>query len=230
MENVEPAEKAKGREAVVRRVLVVDDHPIVREGLSQLIETAADLTVCGTASEAEKVLGRVEELQPDMVLLDITLRGGSGLDVCRELSHVYPSIPVLILSMHNEDVYAERALRVGAKGYQMKDASPGKLLDAIRRILSGQVHLSEAIHSKVARRLRMTGKKNVASEQDRLTDRELEIFEMIGQGLPTRRIADDLSLSMKTVETHRANIKRKLQLADANELVHRAVFYMANSG
>ena len=210
-----------------RRVLLVDDHPIVRHGLGLLIEQEADLTICGETDCAAQALDCIDEVSPNIVLVDISLRGSNGLELTKSLKETHPKIPVLVLSMHDENLYAERALRSGARGYVMKQESAGTVLDAIRTILDGGVYLSDSLSSVMLREFVDGGtadseKFGVAS----LSDRELEVFELIGRGNSTRKIADRLQLSIKTIETHRAHVKQKLKLDNATELVHRAFHWI----
>ncbi len=212
------------------RVMLVDDHPIVRHGLSLLIDQESDLEFCGEASTAVETLERLKVTLPDIVLVDISLPGSSGIDLTKAIRETYPNLPVLVLSMHDEALYAERALRAGARGYVMKQENAETVLGAIRRVLAGDVYLS----AKLASRILQDVVSGHHSEPDRfgidmLSDREIEIFELIGRGLSTRKVADRLNLSVKTIETHRAHIKQKLNLANSAELVHRA-FHWVEAG
>jgi len=206
-----------------RRILLVDDHPVMREGIARWIEREPGLEVCGEASNAAEGLQAVERLEPDLVVTDISLNSRSGLELIKDIRVLKPSLPVLVLSMHDEEVYAERAMRAGAQGYIMKEAGGESLLQAVRQVLAGQVYFS----SKVAARLLavMTGGKEGDSNSPfgKLTDREFEIFHLVGNGKSTREIARQLSISPKTVDAHRGNIKKKLGLASANELFRHAV-------
>jgi DNA-binding NarL/FixJ family response regulator len=210
-----------------RRVLLVDDHPIVRHGLGLLIEQEDDLTICGETESAVETLDCIDEVSPDIVLVDISLRGSNGLELTKALKEAHPEVPVLVLSMHDESLYAERALRSGARGYVMKQESADTVLDAIRTVLSGGIYLSDSLSSVMLREFvdggRADGEKfGIAS----LSDRELEVFELIGRGHSTRKIADRLQLSIKTIETHRAHVKQKLKLDNATALVHRAFHWI----
>lgn len=221
----------KNQAAPKRRVLLVDDHPIVRHGLGLLIDQEADLVVCGEADSAVETLDKIAEMAPDIAVVDISLRGSSGLELSKALKEQFPSIPVLILSMHDESLFAERALRSGARGYIMKQEPADTVLRAVRKVLDGGVYLSENISSKMLREFvdgaqPETEKYGVVS----LSDRELEVFELIGRGQSTRKIADRLSLSVKTIETHRAHVKQKLKLDNASELVHRAFHWVESGG
>jgi DNA-binding NarL/FixJ family response regulator len=212
------------------RVLLVDDHPIVRQGLALLIDRERDLSVCGEADGAHTGLRAVETLRPDIVVLDISLSGPDGLDVLKEIRMKSGSLPVLILSMHDEAIYAERALRAGANGYIMKQEATEKVLVAIRRILQGDVYLSERLTSTMLQQFVHGNAVTKSSPILSLTDRELEIFRLIGEGHSTRKIAEELHLSVKTIESHQAHIKEKLALRNARELVQHAVEWTVNLG
>jgi DNA-binding NarL/FixJ family response regulator len=205
-----------------RRILIVDDHPIVRQGLALLINREADLAVCGDAEEACSALRRIEELKPDLVVVDISLNGPDGLDLLKSIRARDTHLPVLILSMMDELLYAERALRAGANGYIMKQQATEQVLVAIRRILDGEVYVSERIANKMLH-LFVGGSQERSSLVADLTDRELEVFRLIGEGHGTRQIADELHLSIKTVESYQAHIKDKLSLKNGRELVQRAI-------
>lgn len=207
-----------------RRVLIVDDHPIVCEGLRGLIAAEPDLEVAGEASEAAGALQALRDLRPDVIVVDISLQGTDGLELTKAVRAERPDVPILIMSMHDEALYAERSLRAGASGYIMKQAVAEHVVGALRLVLEGEIYLSEDMHrlqpiQAAERRAGGRPQSGVAS----LTDRELEVFRLIGHGQSTRRIADDLHLSVKTVETHRSHIKTKLRVETAPELVRRAV-------
>ena len=206
-----------------RKVMIVDDHPILREGLAQLINEQGDLSVCGQFEDSASAFDALESLQPELALVDISLKGSSGVELLKNLKAKYPEIRVLILSMHDESLYAERVLRAGASGYIMKQEATEKVLGAIRKVLAGEIYLSEKMNAKLMHQL-ITGRNHGnGSIMERLSDRELEVFGLIGQGRGTREIAEQLNLSVKTVESHRAHIKEKLDLKTATELVHRAI-------
>jgi len=213
-----------------RRVMLVDDHPIVRHGMAMLINEEDDLMVCGESSSASDTLSQIELCQPEIAVVDVSLQGASGIDLTKSIKEQYPGLPVLILSMHEESLYAERALRAGARGFVMKQEAAETVLRAIRTVIKGDVYLSERLSSQVLRSL-VDGPSSEPDHfgVDRLSDRELEVFELIGRGYATRRIADALHLSVKTIETHRAHIKQKLKLINATELVHRA-FHWTEAG
>jgi DNA-binding NarL/FixJ family response regulator len=210
------------------RVLLVDDHPIVRQGLGLLIDREADLSVCGEADGAHSAFHAIETLRPDIVLLDISLNGPDGLEVLKELRMKSGSLPVLILSMHDESIYAERAMRAGANGYIMKQEATEKVLIAIRRILQGDVYLSDRLTTTMLQQYVRGGAHTKSSPLLNLTDRELEVFRLIGEGHGTRQIADELHLSVKTIESYQAHIKEKLALRNARELVQHAIEWTVN--
>jgi DNA-binding NarL/FixJ family response regulator len=206
-----------------KRVLVVDDHPIIRQGLALMINRELDLMVCGEAGDANAAIQAVTTARPDILVVDISLNGPDGLDLLKDLRMRYPDLPVLILSMHDESIYAERALRAGAQGYIMKQEATEKVLVALRRILSHEIYISERIANRMLQRyIGSRGATRPASVAD-LTDRELEVFRLIGEGHSTRRIAEELHISVKTVESYQAHIKEKLSLRSARELVQHAI-------
>lgn len=206
-----------------RSIFIVDDHPIVREGLALLINREPDLAVCGDAREASSVLDRIDELRPDLVVVDISLHGPDGLDLLKTVRLHHPNLPVLILSMLDELLYAERALLAGANGYIMKQEATDRVLTAIRRILAGEIYLSDRMAGRMLHRFAGGDHAKADFPIGDLTDRELEVFRLIGAGHGTRQIADELHLSVKTVESYQAHIKEKLSLKNARELVQRAV-------
>jgi DNA-binding NarL/FixJ family response regulator len=205
------------------RVLIIDDHPIVRQGITQLINQQKDLTVCGEAGDVRNALDSIEKCKPDIVILDLSLNGASGIELLKDIKIRYPRTPILILSMHDEGIYAPRALRAGASGYIMKQEGPEKVVAGIRKILNGEVYLSEKLGAKLLSQMAGGRSTIAASPVEQLSDRELEIFTLIGQGYATRAISEKLHLSVKTIESHRAHIKEKLNLKNASELVHHAI-------
>ncbi len=214
-----------------RRVLLVDDHPIVRHGLGLLIDQEADLMVCGETSSAVETLDNFETMEPDIAVVDISLQGSSGLELTKALKEIRPSLPILVLSMHDESLYAERALRSGARGYVMKQESAETVLKAIRKVLDGGVYLSERLSSQILREfVDGTDAQVEKFGIETLSDRELEVFELIGRGHSTRDVASRLGLSVKTIETHRAHVKQKLKIDTATELVHRAFHWVETGG
>ena len=204
-------------------VLIVDDHPIVRQGLAQLIDQETDLQVCGQAEDAHEAMQAIRTLHPDMVIVDISLKNTSGMELIKDLKVQHPELPVLTLSMHDEAVYGERALRAGAKGYIMKQEATEKVVTAIRRVLAGEVYVSDGMAAQMVSKIVGGGTKKAGSPVDRLSDRELEVFRLIGEGFSTREMAEKLHLSIKTIETYRAHIKDKLGFQDANELLRSAI-------
>jgi DNA-binding NarL/FixJ family response regulator len=210
------------------KVLLVDDHPVVRQGLALLIDREADLLVCGEAEGAHTAFHAIETLKPDIVVLDISLSGPDGLDVLKEIRMKTGELPVLILSMHDETIYAERAMRAGANGYIMKQEATEKVLIAIRRILQGDVYLSDRLTNTMLQQFVRGSAPSKTSPLVSLTDRELEVFRLIGEGHGTRRIADELHLSVKTIESYQAHIKEKLALRNARELVQHAIEWTVN--
>jgi len=205
-------------------ILIVDDHPLVRNGLARTVGQESDLSVCGLAESAEEALIAIKQHKPDLIIVDISLKGSSGLDLVREIKRLYPDLPTLVLSMHAEEFYAERALHAGARGYITKESPIENLLDAIRRVLNLGVYVSDAMAGKMLSRM-STGAKGDAGgfTEDVLTDREMEVLECLGGGMTTRDIAEKWGRSIRTVETHCANIKRKLNLDSARELLQRAI-------
>ncbi|HEY3862476.1 MAG TPA: response regulator transcription factor [Verrucomicrobiae bacterium] len=213
---------ASGKKDPVR-VLVVDDHPLMRKGVSQLIDQERDLMVVGEAEDAHKAITAVESAKPDVALIDISLNGTSGIELLKNLKVRFPKLKMLVLSMHDESVYAHRALRAGACGYIMKQEGTEKVLTALRKVIRGEIYLSERLGSRMLHTLVNGRSSMAASPVEELSDRELEVFNLIGQGHGTRPIAERLHLSVKTIESHRAHIKEKLNLTNATELVHHAI-------
>ena len=206
------------------RVLIVDDHPAVREALASRIGRQRDLEVCGEAADMTEALRLVADTQPDLAVVDISLKTGNGIDLIKRIKDRSDRVRMLVWSMHSESLYAERALRAGALGYVNKDQATDKIIEAIRRVLEGKVYLSDAMAEKMLHRAVGGGQKEVTrSPLDVLADRELEVFRLIGEGVKTAEIAERLHLSVKTVETYRDRIRQKLDLRDGTELVRHAV-------
>jgi DNA-binding NarL/FixJ family response regulator len=201
-----------------RRVLIVDDHPVVRQGIKLMIEAEPDLTICGEAQTEQQARKLVRELRPDALLVDLSLSEGDGFNVVRDVHAHFPDIRVLVLSMHDEAIYAERLLAEGASGYIMKQAATDQLVTALRTVLRGERFVSESLKKNLETRREVDG-----GPSTRLSGRELQVISLIGRGLGTREIADNLSLSVKTVETHRLTIKRKLALDTNAQLVQYAI-------
>ncbi|MGH8284486.1 MAG: response regulator, partial [Steroidobacteraceae bacterium] len=217
--------KTAFRTAAPRRVLIVDDHPIVRHGLRRMIELEPDLAVCGEAQTEKEAREAIRELAPDVVIVDISLGQGDGLELVRDVHAQRPELPMLVLSMHDELIYAERLLAAGASGYIMKQAASDQLIIALRQVLEGARYLSESLASAL-QLARETGTSSLAAVGDpvhRLSNRELQVLSFIGRGLSSREAADALGLSIKTVESHRQSLKRKLNLATNAQLLQFAI-------
>jgi DNA-binding NarL/FixJ family response regulator len=217
------AAPAAGASPPPRRVLLIDDHPFMRAGLAQLINAQSDLMVCGEAGNPSEAFRSLAKVKPALVLSDLTMPGRSGLEFIKDLKAAEPDLAVLVVSMHDEVVFAERALRAGARGYIMKEAGGENLLAAIRQVLRGEVYVSPRMSSRILNDLSARRPRGSTSPIERLTDREFEVFQLIGQGKSTRDIAEQLHLSSKTVDVHRSHIKEKLELKDATALIRHAV-------
>lgn len=205
------------------RILIVDDHAIVREGFAEVINAHADLEVCGEVGSAPEAMDAVARLKPDLAVVDLSLHGGSGLDLIKNLKALHPLLPILVLSMHDENLYAERALRAGALGYVMKRQDSATILRAIQVVLQGQVFLSQPMRERLLQKAVGGGHAAKATSTAQLTDREIEVLQLIGEGRTTRQIAQKLHLSISTVETHRAHLKEKLNVRNSSELIRAAV-------
>jgi DNA-binding NarL/FixJ family response regulator len=206
-----------------RKVFIVDDHPIVRQGLTQLINHEADLSVCGEAEGVKEARVALGQAEPDIVIVDLSLSDSDGLELIKDIRSKYRRLPVLVLSMHDESIYAERMLSAGANGYIMKQAAAGQLLLALRRVLQGGIYVSDDIGTSMIERFATGASKPATDPIERLSNRELQVLNLIGRGKSTRQIADDLNLSIKTVESHRQRIKKKLNLSSSSKLVQFAV-------
>ena len=206
-----------------RKILLIDDHPFMRMGLAQLINQQPDLVVGGEAGDPSEASRALDRDLPDLVLTDITMPGRSGLEFIKDLKATRPELRILVVSMHDELIYAERVLRAGAQGYIMKEAGGERLLAAIRQVLDGQIYVSSRMSARILEALSGRRPRGSHSPIERLSDREFEVFQMIGQGKSTREVAHQLHLSPKTVDVHRAHIKEKLGLTDATALVRHAV-------
>lgn len=216
--------------AVRASVLVVDDHPIVREGLAELIDRQEDLSVFGQASSATEALGLLEAGQPDLAIVDIFLEGSNGLELTQSIKASYPAVKVLVVSMHEEERYALRALRAGASGYIMKQKASRQILDALRRVRAGEVYVSSAVQQKLDEMQVQDPSTLGTSPIDILSDRELEVFELLGRGATRRTIAEGMGISVKTVEAHRSHIREKLTIPDAKELERQATMWVEGRG
>ena len=219
-----------------KRILLVDDHPILRQGLANVLNTQEHLTVCGEAQGRADAIAAAERLRPDLAIVDLSLRSGDGIELIKDLRVRLPGLLTLVLSMHDETIYAERALRAGARGYVMKQERTERLLLAIGRVLSGAIYVSDQVAAHAVQRLAVgsagnqeNAEETVNSYVGRLTDRELQVFRLIGQGLGTRLIAENLHLSRKTIDSHREHIKAKLGLRDGSELIQRAIQWARHS-
>lgn len=213
-----------------RTILIVDDHPMLRRGLAALIEAEPGLTVCGEAATRSAALAAIRASPPDLVIVDLVLGDSHGLDLVKDMRAHHPQIPALVLSMHDEAVYAERSLRAGARGYVTKRELDDTLLIAIHRVLAGETYMSAKLQAQLAAKFVAGRTLETASPLDALSDRELEVFRLIGQGQGTRQIAETLHLSIKTIESHREHIKQKLHLESGAELAQRATQWVETGG
>lgn len=218
-----PAEPPK------KRIFLVDDHPMMRDGMCRLIDGEPGLMCCGGAKSAEEAMSEIRRCRPDLVITDITLPERSGLELIKDIAAEYPELPVFVYSMHDENFYAERALKAGARGYLMKEAGSEKMLEAIRGVLAGEISVSPKIAAKILSIFSAPKARGSHSPIEKLTDREFEVFQLIGQGKSTKEIAEQLHLSHKTVAVHRGRIKEKLGLATAPELVHQAFQWVSSA-
>ncbi len=209
-----------------KQVYLVDDHPIVRQGLIKLIEQEEGLEVCGESGTVSEALKALKKLGPDVVLVDISLENSNGLELIKLVDDLGMQIPMLVLSMHDETLYAEHALRAGASGYVMKQAASGTLIQAIEKVLSGEIYVSKSMSSQMLKMAFRSSGEDTRTGAETLSMRELEVFELIGRGNSTREIAEQLHLSVKTIETYRAHIKDKLHLRNGTELMQRAIHWV----
>ena len=222
--------KTKPKTPSRKQILVVDDHPMTRYGISQRIRAEPDLAVCAEVDGTKTALAAVERYAPDLVLADLSLGERSGMELIKDLHALHSKLPVLVFSMHYESLYAERALRAGARGYIMKSEGAEKLMEAVRRVLLGEIYLSVTMRDQIVHRFANGPTATKGNNASALSDRELEVFELVGQGLGTRQITRRLRLATSTVETHRSHIKEKLNLHNATELVRAAVEWVAGRG
>jgi DNA-binding NarL/FixJ family response regulator len=227
-----PARAKAGKPALAprKKIMLVDDHPMMRAGLAQFINRQRDMETCCEFGNAEDAFEGLSQFNPDLVLTDLTLPGKNGIELIKDLLAAYPELPILVVSMHDETMHAERVLRAGARGYIMKESGGENLLIAIRQVLNGQVYVSPRISARILDNLSARKPRGTSSPIEKLSDREFEIFQLIGQGKGTRDIAKQLHLSPKTVEAHRAHIKEKLELKDATALVHQATRWYEAEG
>jgi DNA-binding NarL/FixJ family response regulator len=205
------------------RILLVDDHPLVRERLAEIINRENDLVICGDAEDRHQALQMIKTCSPQLVIVDITLKSSDGVELIRDIHARWPALLTLVVSMHDESLYAERALRAGARGYITKQEATRNILSAIRRVLSGQIYLNDKIASRILSRLATPARASGFTPADLLADRELQVFELTGRGLNTRQIAARLHLGVKTVETYRARIREKLDVKDPDDLLSIAI-------
>ncbi len=222
------AGKTPGPDPGLKRVLVVDDHPMTRYGIAQLLQREHGLEVCGEADTAARALQLVESLKPDLVLTDLAMPGKHGLEFIKDMQALHPDVPVLVISMHEETLYAERVLRAGGRGYVMKHAGSEELLQAVHRVLAGHIYLGEGMTKEALNALSRRGPVGTDSTIGQLTDRELHVFQCLGQGLTSREIGDQLHMSVKTVETHRRHIREKLKIPTGSGLIKFAVRWMSS--
>jgi DNA-binding NarL/FixJ family response regulator len=213
----------KNNSKAKKRILIVDDHPMMRQGLAQLITSEPDLMVCCEADTAGQALDLAAAQKPDLALVDISLPDKNGLELIKDIHVLCPKVLILVVSMHDESLYAERVLRAGARGYIMKQEGGKKLVEAIRQVLSGRIYVSEKMSARILEIFSGRRSENAGSSVERLSDREFEVFQLISEGKGTREIAGHLHLSVKTVEVHRANIKEKLKVNTATDLIRYAV-------
>jgi DNA-binding NarL/FixJ family response regulator len=225
-----PPTQAKPETAEKRRVFLVDDHPITRQGLAALINSEHNLVVCGEADSAPSAIEQIQKLAPDIALVDVTLKTTSGIELMKHLKALRPEMPVLMMSMHDESLFAERALRAGAKGYIMKLEPSARILAALRATLGGDLYLSEKMKDKMLSRIARSGTAEVTYAIDSLSDREMEVFQLIGNGYGTRQIAERLHLSVKTIDSYREHLKLKLRLDGGTELVRHAIQWVKSEG
>ncbi len=211
------------------KILIVDDHPILRKGLAMVINQEQDLVVAGEAEDAQAALKMIDSVKPDLAIVDLSLPGIDGIELIKTMKLKYKDLPSLVVSMHDESIYAERALRAGARGYIMKQEAVEKVLVAIRRVVKGEIFVSDKITTKMLETLILSDDKKVSSPVDLLSNRELTVFRLIGQGFKTSQIASELHLSVKTVESYRSHIKDKLKLDTGTDLMKYAIQWMQNA-
>lgn len=221
-------ERPRKTDANKRTIIVVDDHPIVRQGLADLINQEKDLLVLGQAEDASQAMEAIRTLKPDLVIVDISLKERSGIELIKNIHAQHPDLRVLALSMHEESLYAERTLRAGAAGYIMKREATQKVVTAIRKVLDGQIYLSDKMATRMLHKIIGGATEPSDSPINGLSDRELEVFTLLGEGKGTRQISEQLHLSVKTIETYRSHIKEKLNLADATELLRHAFQWVSD--
>lgn len=207
----------------MKSIVIVDDHPIVREGFKKLINSEQDFDVVGTAEDAYEAVRLIDDKKPDVAMIDLSLKESSGIELIKDLQITAPEVKILVVSLHDEEIYAERVLRAGARGFIMKAEAVDDIITAVRKVASGEIYLSSKMQSKMIEIMTSGRKNSNLNPIDILSDRELEVFQMIGNGMKTKQIAEKLGLSVKTIETYKSHLKLKLQLRDGVELIQRAV-------
>lgn len=222
--------QTQSKEQGTLRILLVDDHPMVRERLAEVIQREPDLAVCGEADDRFRALELIAATRPHLAIVDLTLKHSHGMELIKDMRSQYPELVILVVSMHDESLHAERVIHAGARGYITKQEATRKIMLAIRTVLKGDIYLSEKMAAQVAAGALTGARPGTSSTMAKLSDRELLVFEMIGQGHSTRQIADELHLDMRTIETYRARIKEKLNLKDANDLLQYAIRWMQAGG
>ncbi len=206
----------------MQKIIIIEDHPIVRKGFIMLINQEEDMMIVGEAEDPENAIRLIKKIEADIALVDLSLNSGNGIELIKEIKNIKPDLPVLVVSLHDENIYAERVLKAGARGYVMKSEATENILSAIRMVSNGEIFLSAAMKSRLINK--MAGVKlQVSMPMDILSDRELEVFQLIGEGKTTKEIADTLNLSIKTIETYKSHIKNKLDIRDSTELIQFAV-------
>lgn len=206
----------------MQKIIIIEDHPIVRKGFIMLINQEEDMMIVGEAEDPENAIRLIKKIEADIALVDLSLNSGNGIELIKEIKNIKPDLPVLVVSLHDENIYAERVLKAGARGYVMKSEATENILSAIRMVSNGEIFLSAAMKSRLINK--MAGVKlQVSMPMDILSDRELEVFQLIGEGITTKEIADTLNLSIKTIETYKSHIKNKLDIRDSTELIQFAV-------
>ena len=213
-----------------KKIIIVDDHPIVREGFKKLIDSEEGFTVVGTAEDAPEAIELITALKPDVAMVDLSLKEGSGIELIKDLQSIAPEVQVLVVSLHDEEIYAERVLRAGARGFIMKAEAVDDIVTAVKKVAAGEIYLSGRMQARMIEILARGKRNNEVNPVDILSDRELEVFQMIGKGLNTRIIADQLNLSVKTIETYKSHLKVKLELSNGTELIQRAVEWNMKDG
>jgi len=204
-------------------IVIIDDHPIVRQGFEQLLEQEPDLEVLGGAEDAAGALMLIDRVRPDLVLLDLSLKHSNGLELIKDLKNLHPRLMILVVSLHDEEIYAERTIRAGARGFIMKGEATERIIVAVRRVLGGDIYLSDRMQAKVLHRMASGETAMPANPLEGLSDREIEVFELMGDGMKNQAIAAKLHISIKTVETYKSHLKTKLKLKDSTELMQHAV-------